>query len=46
MRATRGVAAGAVLIAGASVGNPDSFWTVYLRRQPDGRWLITNYGQG
>ena len=29
-----------------SVGNPDSFWTVYLRRQPDGRWLITNYGQG
>jgi len=29
-----------------SVGNPDSFWTVYLHRQPDGRWLITNYGQG
>lgn len=29
-----------------SVGNPDSFWTVYLERQPDGRWLITNYGQG
>jgi hypothetical protein len=29
-----------------SVGNPDSFWTVSLHRQPDGRWLITNYGQG
>jgi hypothetical protein len=29
-----------------SVGNPDSFWTVYLHRQSDGRWLITNYGQG
>lgn len=29
-----------------SVGNPDSFWTVDLARQPDGRWLITNYGQG
>ena len=29
-----------------SVGNPDSFWTVYLHRQPDGRWLITGYGQG
>jgi hypothetical protein len=29
-----------------SVGNPDSFWTVYLHRQPDGQWLITNYGQG
>jgi len=29
-----------------SVGNPDSFWTVYLQRQADGRWLITNYGQG
>lgn len=28
-----------------SVGNPDSFWTVYLHRQPDGRWLITGYGQ-
>ena len=29
-----------------SVGNPDSFWTIYLHRQPNGRWLITNYGQG
>ena len=29
-----------------SVGNPDSFWNVYLHRQPDGRWLITGYGQG
>jgi hypothetical protein len=29
-----------------AVGNPDSFWDVYLRRQPDGRWLIDNYGQG
>jgi hypothetical protein len=29
-----------------SIGNPDSFWTVYLHRQPDGRWLITGYGQG
>jgi hypothetical protein len=27
-----------------SVGNPDSFWTVYLKRQPDKRWLITDYG--
>jgi hypothetical protein len=24
----------------------DNFWTVDLQRQPDGRWLITNYGQG
>jgi hypothetical protein len=29
-----------------AVGNPDSFWTVYLHLQPDGRWLIDNYGQG
>ena len=29
-----------------SEGNPDSFWTVWLARQPDGRWLIDNYGQG
>lgn len=29
-----------------AVGNLDSFWTVYLQRQPDGRWLIDNYGQG
>jgi len=30
----------------SSVGNPESFWTVDLKRQPDERWLITNYGQG
>ena len=24
----------------------DDFWTVELQRQPDGRWLITNYGSG
>jgi hypothetical protein len=29
-----------------AVGNPDSFWTVDLQRQSDGRWLISNYGQG
>ena len=29
-----------------SEGNPDTFWTVWLARQPDGRWLIDNYGQG
>jgi hypothetical protein len=29
-----------------SEGNPDAFWTVWLARQPDGRWLIDNYGQG
>jgi len=29
-----------------SVGNPDSYWTVSLERQTDGRWLINNYGQG
>ena len=29
-----------------AVGNPDSFWTVSLQRQPDGRWLIDSYGQG
>ena len=29
-----------------SEGNPDTFWTVTLTRQPDGRWLIDNYGQG
>ena len=28
-----------------SEGNPDSWWTVYLKRQLDGRWLITGYGQ-
>ena len=27
-------------------GQVDNFWTVSLNRQPDGRWLITNYGQG
>jgi hypothetical protein len=29
-----------------SEGNPDTFWSVWLARQPDGRWLIDNYGQG
>jgi len=29
-----------------SEGNPDTFWTVSLARQPNGRWLIDNYGQG
>jgi len=29
-----------------SEGNPDTFWTVWLARQTDGRWLIDNYGQG
>lgn len=29
-----------------SVGNPDSFWDIYLVQQPGKRWLITNYGQG
>ena len=28
-----------------SNGNTDNFWTVDLHRQPDGRWLITGYGQ-
>jgi hypothetical protein len=23
-----------------------SFWDVYLQREPSGRWLINNYGQG
>lgn len=29
-----------------SAGQPSSWWDVYLRRQPDGRWLIYAYGQG
>ena len=29
-----------------SVGQPSSWWDVYLRRQQDGRWLIYSYGQG
>ena len=29
-----------------SAGNPDSFWTITLERQPDKQWLITSYGQG
>ena len=29
-----------------SAGNPDTFWSVWLARQTDGRWLIDNYGQG
>ncbi len=24
----------------------DAFWDVYLQREPSGRWLINNYGQG
>jgi hypothetical protein len=32
--------------ASPSEGSPDSFWTVWLQRQRDGRWLIDNYGQG
>jgi hypothetical protein len=32
--------------AASAAGNPDSFWTVLLQRQPDRRWLIDNYGQG
>lgn len=31
---------------GAGVGQPSSWWDVYLRRQTDGRWLISSYGQG
>jgi hypothetical protein len=23
----------------------DSFWSVFLQREPSGRWLINNYGQ-
>lgn len=30
----------------SSVGQPSSWWDVYLRRQTDGRWLIYAYGQG
>ena len=29
-----------------AAGNPDSFWGVDLQRQSDGRWLISDYGQG
>lgn len=29
-----------------AVGNPDTFWTIDLRRQTSGRWLISGYGQG
>jgi hypothetical protein len=29
-----------------SEGNPDTFWTLWLTRQTDGRWLIGDYGQG
>jgi hypothetical protein len=32
--------------AAPAVGNPDSFWNVSMHRQPSGRWLIDNYGQG
>jgi hypothetical protein len=26
--------------------NPDTFWSVSLKRSVSGKWLITNYGQG
>ncbi len=29
-----------------SVGQPDTWWDIYLRQQSDGRWLIYSYGQG
>lgn len=29
-----------------SVGNPDSFWDIGLRRGPSGSWLVSSYGQG
>ncbi len=29
-----------------AAGNPDTFWTIDLRRQTSGRWLIAGYGQG
>lgn len=32
--------------AAPAVGQPDSWWSVELRRQHDGSWLIDNYGQG
>jgi hypothetical protein len=32
--------------AAAAVGNPDTFWTVYLQRQPDRRWLIASAVSG
>jgi hypothetical protein len=49
--ASRGAAAASVYCTfkesqAPAVGNPDSFWTVYLQRRPDGRWLIDSYGQG
>lgn len=28
-----------------SVGNPDSFWSLYMDRHHDGRWFVTEYGQ-
>lgn len=30
---------------GTGMSNQD-FWDVYLQREPSGRWLINNYGQG
>lgn len=29
-----------------AVGQPSTWWDVYLHRQADGRWLISGYGQG
>lgn len=26
-------------------GNPDTFWSVYMKRVSGGRWLINGYGQ-
>jgi hypothetical protein len=28
-----------------AVGNPDTFWTVYVQRNTNRRWLISDYGQ-
>jgi hypothetical protein len=30
----------------SSEGNPDTFWSIDMQQQSDGRWLITGYGQG
>ncbi len=32
--------------ASVNEGNPDTVWNVGLQRQPNGTWLITEYGQG
>jgi hypothetical protein len=31
---------------GGAPDGADTFWTVSLRREQSGKWLITNYGQG